>query len=288
MGGGGREPHVMEDKVLIGASRGRNPANSSDRTTGAPTEQRLEINENGTSNTLTSVQKDNYVVEIGGKNGKKKEADTLEVLSELRKEIGTEEVEEWGLRVLNTLQQTEVLRQEMYGRSVHKETEETRRGSELVRGSREGEELKEFREMREMWSNREYRHTPQGRELEKQFIRKLGGFVQELSYSGTQTEKSLQDLRETTQGIRVLQQALLKIQEIWRPSLYEEQNVTIRKLTPLETWRLQSFTDEQFQKAQEDGLSNTQLYKQAGNAVTVNVIIELAKKIKDLDKGIDL
>ena len=171
MGGGGREPHVMTGvkdvgfidrrgtgkqhqsntvyneeglsptmqardykdpaKVLIGASRGRNPANSSDRTTGAPTEQRLEINENGTSNTLTSVQKDNYVVEIG-------------------------------------------------------------------------------------------------------------------------------------------------------------QDITIRKLTPKECFRLQAFTDDQFMKAQEDGLSNTQLYKQAGNAVTVNVIKELAKKIKKLDKELQL
>ena len=47
----------------ICASRGRNPDNPSDRTTGADTEQRLEINEQGTGNTLTSVQKDNYVVE---------------------------------------------------------------------------------------------------------------------------------------------------------------------------------------------------------------------------------
>ena len=45
------------------ASRGRNPDNPSDRTTGSPTEQRLEINTNGTTNTITTVQKDNYVVE---------------------------------------------------------------------------------------------------------------------------------------------------------------------------------------------------------------------------------
>lgn len=50
-------------KVKIGAMRGRNPENPSDRTTGAPTQQMLEINENGTSNCLTSVQKDNLVVE---------------------------------------------------------------------------------------------------------------------------------------------------------------------------------------------------------------------------------
>jgi DNA (cytosine-5)-methyltransferase 1 len=48
---------------FIVASRGRNPDNPSDRTTGAPTEQRLEPNFSGCTNTLTSVQKDNYVCE---------------------------------------------------------------------------------------------------------------------------------------------------------------------------------------------------------------------------------
>ena len=48
---------------FVVASRGRNPDNPSDRTTGAPTEQRLEPNFSGCTNTLTSVQKDNYVAE---------------------------------------------------------------------------------------------------------------------------------------------------------------------------------------------------------------------------------
>ena len=50
--------------VMIGAFRGRNPNNASDRTTGAPTEQRLEINQQGTSNTITTVQKDNVVIQL--------------------------------------------------------------------------------------------------------------------------------------------------------------------------------------------------------------------------------
>lgn len=57
MQGGNREP-----KVIV-AMRGRNPDNPSDRTTGSPTEQRLEPNMSGTSNCLTSVQKDNLVLE---------------------------------------------------------------------------------------------------------------------------------------------------------------------------------------------------------------------------------
>ena len=54
--------------------------------------------------------------------------------------------------------------------------------------------------------------------------------------------------------------------------------VRIRKLTPKECWRLQGFSDEQFEKAAKVN-SNTQLYKQAGNAVTVNVVEEIGKHI---------
>lgn len=66
-GGGGSldGKHTWDIVVepLCAASRGRNPENPSDRTAGSPTEQRLEINYSGCTNTLTSVQKDNYVVE---------------------------------------------------------------------------------------------------------------------------------------------------------------------------------------------------------------------------------
>ena len=53
----------------------------------------------------------------------------------------------------------------------------------------------------------------------------------------------------------------------------------IRKLTPRECWRLQGFPDWAFDKAQAVN-SNSQLYKQAGNSVTVNVIEEIAKRLK--------
>ena len=55
--------------------------------------------------------------------------------------------------------------------------------------------------------------------------------------------------------------------------------LAIRKLTPKECWRLQGFTDEQFEKAKQAGVSNSQLYKQAGNAVTVDVIEQIGKRL---------
>ena len=58
-----------------------------------------------------------------------------------------------------------------------------------------------------------------------------------------------------------------------------EPDFRIRKLTPRECWRLQGFPDWAFDKAQEVN-SNSQLYKQAGNSVTVNVITAIAKELE--------
>lgn len=55
--------------------------------------------------------------------------------------------------------------------------------------------------------------------------------------------------------------------------------LAIRKLTPKECWRLQGFTDNQFEKAKKAGISNSQLYKQAGNAVTVDVVEQIGKRL---------
>lgn len=61
-GGGTQQIKICTESQIV-AMRGRNPDNPSDRTVGSPTEQRLEMNMQGTSNCLTSVQKDNLVLE---------------------------------------------------------------------------------------------------------------------------------------------------------------------------------------------------------------------------------
>ena len=55
--------------------------------------------------------------------------------------------------------------------------------------------------------------------------------------------------------------------------------IRIRKLTPLECWRLMGFDDEDFYKAQKSGVSNSQLYKQAGNSIVVNVLEKIFKNL---------
>lgn len=52
----------------------------------------------------------------------------------------------------------------------------------------------------------------------------------------------------------------------------------IRKLTPRECWRLMGFSDEQFDKV-EGKISNTQLYKQAGNSIVVDVLYHIFKEL---------
>ena len=58
-----------------------------------------------------------------------------------------------------------------------------------------------------------------------------------------------------------------------------DNNYRIRKLTPRECFRLQGWTDDYFEKAQFVN-SDSQLYKQAGNGVTVNVIEAIAKRFE--------
>ena len=55
-------------------------------------------------------------------------------------------------------------------------------------------------------------------------------------------------------------------------------DLRIRKLTPKECWRLMGFTDEDFEKASQVN-SNTQLYKQAGNSIVVNVLMAIFKEL---------
>ena len=58
----------------------------------------------------------------------------------------------------------------------------------------------------------------------------------------------------------------------------------VRKLMPIECWRLQGFTDEQFNKAVAAGISDSRLYKMAGNAVSVPVISALGRVIKRVEQ----
>ena len=62
-----------------------------------------------------------------------------------------------------------------------------------------------------------------------------------------------------------------------------ENNLRIRKLTPKECWRLMGFDDTDFDKSQKVN-SNTQLYKQAGNSIVVNVLMAILKSLLEREE----
>ena len=61
-----------------------------------------------------------------------------------------------------------------------------------------------------------------------------------------------------------------------------EENIRIRKLTPKECWRLMGFSDDNFNSARNAGVSNSQLYKQAGNTIVSDVLLHIYNSIYDV------
>jgi len=90
---------------------------------------------------------------------------------------------------------------------------------------------------------------------------KLGG-VADLSYPESKTRRGrVQDNGDTCPTLTATETGVCRIETPYR----------IRKLTPLECWRLMGFADEDFHKAEKVN-SNTQLYKQAGNSIVTTVL----------------
>lgn len=81
----------------------------------------------------------------------------------------------------------------------------------------------------------------------------------------------------------------IEIDETMYPNVCKLKNnrvITVRKLTPRECFRLQGFTDEQFDRIPSE-ISDTQLYRQAGNSVTVPLVKEIGESIVKHWKGMD-
>lgn len=82
------------------------------------------------------------------------------------------------------------------------------------------------------------------------------------------------------QGIFVEISPELTVSAVWYPK--KQCYIAIRKLTPLECFRLQGFEDELFRRA-EFVNSDSQLFKQAGNSVTIPVIMAIGEKLKEIE-----
>lgn len=213
MGGGGQEIKIIEPTIC--AMRGRNPLTPTSRKAGEQLEQMLEIKNDGTSNTLTTVQKDNLVIEpmsaaIRGRNGGQK----LEInKSGLNNALVAEGVQ--------------------------------------------------------------YRYI-----VEPAFAVRCVGNINPSGNGMNGNVFSSEEISPTLttnkgEGNKVL-----------LPQF------RVRKLIPLETWRLMGFTDEDFDKAQKalndtfyggKDRSSSQLYKQAGNSIGVPVLEHIFKQMTRSD-----
>ena len=66
-----------------------------------------------------------------------------------------------------------------------------------------------------------------------------------------------------------------------------EYNGVVRRLTPLECFRLQGYSDEQFNTLVDIGIPESQLYKMAGNSVTTNVVTAIGNRLIQVLKEIE-
>ena len=259
---------VEEDPVIV-AMRGRNPDNPSDRTKGAPLEQRLEANEQGICNSLTTVQKDNLLME--------KKRGSKEYVARRYKEF----IEEKGyipeMFVAYNKQEVADIAPTITGQCscpsgssavLKLETEDVKVLAPNNWGHKAGDGT----------ATRERRETD---------------IVPALQANAGQTQQSYLKIKVATkQGYEKAEEG--DYVNITFPSSKTKrgrvgrgiaqtltcgdgnaivtENVRIRKLTPRECLRLMGWNDEQIDKIAAANVSATQQYRQAGNGIVVQVL----------------
>jgi DNA (cytosine-5)-methyltransferase 1 len=112
------------------------------------------------------------------------------------------------------------------------------------------------------------------------YIECENGGVADLSYPSSKTRRGrVQEcgticptITATETGVRKIDKITNKENHIIDSPVVDKTQYRIRKLTPKECWRLMGFSDDAFEKAKNAGISNTQLYKQAGNSIVTHVL----------------
>ena len=222
-----REQRIAEPFVV--ASRGRGENN----------EQHLEPNFSGTTNTITTVQKDNYIAEEKGFVEK--------AYNEFADKNG------YVPEMFNPYNQSEI--------TDVAPTQTTQAGSTTSSAT-------------VLVNEKPLLKTQLCNELIEQGVVQ-GGEIINHSYTTSEQRDTLDKYIENKEGIM----PTLTTRPDCLGYVEPQPTLRIRKLTPKETWRLMGFDDEDFDKAQKAGVSNSQLYKQAGNSIVVNVLEAIFKNL---------
>lgn len=284
---GQNEKIIVSENVepFIVASRGRNPENPSDRTTGSPTEQRLEANTNGTTNTITTVAKDNYVMEpqiiqkFGDRGTSQYSirdyAHTIPanpmsdrgqmvmepVVCEQRCDEGLRFFKDdvvGTLRTIDACGDKRVIEPELTqigtidgnGHEIRRRVYDADGISPTLCGVGSG-------------GNTEPKVLVKDEDVNPVRIGNIYGEQFGTGYAGNVWDQdSVSPTIMTAQGGN--RQPLVVDNVKWR----------IRKLTPTECWRLMSFSDEDCNRASKY-VSDSSLYKQAGNSIVTSCLVAI-------------
>lgn len=304
-------PQLVSEPV-IAASRGRNPDNPSDRTTGAPAEQRLEINSQGICNTLTNVQKDNYVLEPAVFTPKRTEygkqirkAYENGDVNESRHNMTIQEPRTDGIsNTITTVQKDNYLCEPL------KVKENTKKGyaeaycgdsinldqpSSKTRRGRVGHQVAQTLTCSCNQAVIEPRIEQVG--VLKESTRS-NGRTQDRVYSANGLAPTLNTCQGGNLEPKIIEPGIghnpiskrfefdgfsetkpcptLLATDYKAPKCYSD-GFRIRKLTPRECWRLMGVKDEDFDKLKD--ISKTQRYKLAGNSIVTNVMMAIFENL---------
>ena len=259
---------------VVGAMRGRNPEDPSDRTAGVPTEQRLEINEKGLCNALTTVQKDNLVIE----------EDKQDYVSRRYNEF----IEEKGYvpEMFVAYNKTEIkdVAPTLTGQCsspsgssavLKLEVEDVKVLAPNIWGHKAGDGTitRERTEKEIVPALQASAGQTQPSYLKVKVANKKGyeearpGDYVNITYPGSKTKRGrvgngVAHTLTCGDGNAVI-----------------TENVRIRKLTPRECLRLMGWKDEQIDKIVAAKISGTQQYRQAGNGIVVQVLESIFKAL---------
>ena len=259
---------------VVGAMRGRNPEDPSDRTAGVPTEQRLEINEKGLCNALTTVQKDNLVIE--------------------------EDKQDYVSRRYNEFIEEKGYVPEMfvaYNKTEIKDVAPTLTG-QCSSPSGSSAVLKlEVEDVKVLapnnWGHKAGDGTITRERTEKEIIPALQASAGQTQQSYLKVKvANKKGYEEATPGDYVnitypgsktkrgrVGKGVAHTLTCGDGNAVITENVRIRKLTPRECLRLMGWKDEQIDKIVAAKISGTQQYRQAGNGIVVEVLEAIFKAL---------
>lgn len=260
------------------ASRGRNPDNPKSRKSGLNTEQQLELNRDGVSNCVTTVAKDNWIIEpmvlkkertvIGKKFRKQYESKEI---SMNRKEISKSVPRTDGCtNTITTVQKDNYLVEPV-------DAQVMLAGNHTKRGHNCGKIIQSEGDASTVMEN----HGAVTAILEESNPKITKAKIKE---TVAKSAKHQQDLVNDSDGISGTLVAGSHLNsDTYTKTVVDVDNhkypFRIRKLTPKECWRLQGFDDEDIDRCIASGVSSSQLYKQAGNSIAVNCLCAIFQNL---------